>query len=104
MYRKKVKRPQKRTMVVERKPYHPSPRAKMERMLGRKLLKGEIPVVPPSQLPRCPVPATHVKAFEDYCRDYEAGKMSFDEVVAKVNASLKTLKKPEPENKPSEAS
>lgn len=72
-----------------------TPRAKVERMLGRKLLKGEIPVVPPSQLPRCPVPATHVKDFEDVCKAYADGKLSEADVMAKVSESLKGLKKPE---------
>ena len=66
----------------------------MERMLGRKLLAGEIPVVPPSQLPRCPVPATHVKDFESLCQDYADGKISDADVIAKVNETLKGLKKP----------
>lgn len=84
-----------RTMrrAKELRPYYkPSPRAKVERMLGRKLLRGEIPVVPPSQLPRCPVPPTHVKDFEECCRDYADGKLSEADVMAKVGEYLKGLK------------
>lgn len=72
----------------------PSERAKMERTLGHKLMKGEIPVVPP-HLIRCPVPATHVKEFEGVCKDYADGKITEADVLAKVSESLRTLKKPE---------
>lgn len=60
-------------------------------MLGRKLLKGQIPVVPP-HLIRCPVPATHVKDYEDVCAKFARGEISEADVVAKVNESLKGLK------------
>ena len=76
-----------------------SPRAKLERTLGHKLLTGEIPVVPPSQLPRCPIPPTHVKDFESLCQAYADGKISEADVIAKVNESLKALKKPIQEEK-----
>lgn len=67
-------------------------------MLGRKLLRGEIPVVPPSQLPRCPLPPTHVKDYENLCAQYERGEISEADLQAKVSESLKALKKtPEPE-------
>lgn len=78
---------------------HPavSPRAKTERMLGRKLLKGEIPVVPPNLI-RCPVPATHVKDYEEVCAKFARGEISEAEVQAKVSESLKNLKPvPKPE-------
>ena len=77
-----------------------TPRAKLERTLGRKFLRGEIPVVPPSQLPRCPVPATHVKDFEQCCQDYAEGKLSESEVLTKVGEALKTLRKPVEQPKP----
>lgn len=69
----------------------------MEQLLGRKLMKGEIPVVPPSLI-RCPVPATHVKDFEDVCAKYARGEISEADVQAKVSESLKTIKPtPKPE-------
>lgn len=73
----------------------PSERQRLERMLGRKFLAGEIPVVPPGQLPRCPVPATHVKDFDQTCRDYEDGKISYEDVLARVGETLKSLRKPD---------
>lgn len=79
---------------------HPiSPRAKTERMLGRKLLKGEIPVVPPNLI-RCPVPASHVKDFEDVCAKFARGEISEADVQAKVSESLKGLKPKPVESKP----
>jgi hypothetical protein len=63
-------------------------------MLGRRLLRGDIPVVPPSFLPTCPVPATHVKDFDNCCRDYVAGKLTDAEVLSRVGDMLKTMKKP----------
>lgn len=78
---------------------HPavSHRAKTEQMLGRKLLRGQIPVVPPNMLPRCPVPATHVKDFEDTCAKFARGEISEADVVAKVSESLKNIKPKSPE-------
>lgn len=67
----------------------------MERTLGRKLLKGEIPVVP-RQLMRCPVPSTHVKEFEQTCKDYADGKISYEDVLAKVGESMKKPEEPKP--------
>lgn len=72
----------------------------MERTLGHKLLSGEIPVVPNHLLPRCPIPATHVKDFEQTCQDYQAGRISEADVIARVNESLKALKKPVEQPKP----
>lgn len=64
------------------------------------MLSGEIPVVPSHLLPRCPIPATHVKDFEQTCADYQAGRISEADVIARVNESLKALKKPLTETKP----
>lgn len=71
-------------------------RADLERSLGRKLLKGEIPVVPPKIL-RCPAPNS--PEFDDTCKQYEQGKISYDDVLTKVGESMK---KPEPKPEPSE--
>jgi hypothetical protein len=98
MKEKKTKHPEKRRQHRTQ----PSPRAKMERMLGRKLLKGEIPVVPPNQLPRCPVTPTHVKNFDQCCQDFTAGKLTEADVLAKVGESLKGLRKPAEQPKPAE--
>lgn len=57
-------------------------------MLGRKLLRGEIPVVPPSQLHRCPVPSTH-ENHDEICKDYEEGRIGYDEALEKVGESLR---------------
>lgn len=76
-----------------------TPRAQMERTLGRKLLRGQIPVVPPSQLPRCPVPPTHVKEWEQCCRDYADGKITEVDVASRVSTILKGLKKPPEESR-----
>lgn len=70
----------------------PSTRAKLERTLGHKLLTGEIPVVPPNQLHRCPVPSTHAE-HDELCKEYNEGKLSYDDALAKVGDALK---KPEP--------
>lgn len=81
------------------KRHRASPRAKMERELGRRLLSGEIPVVPPSKLrlPRCPVPSTHVAEFSDVCKDYEEGRINYEDVLAKVGEKLKSEQPKQPE-------
>lgn len=83
-------------MRRSRKNRAPSERAKMERTLGHKFLTGQIPVVPPSQLPRCPIPPTHVKDYDQLCKDFSEGKLTEAQVMEKVSESLKSLKKPEP--------
>lgn len=78
-----------------------SPRAKLERLLGKKLLKGEIPVMRPGDIPTCPVPPSHVTSFDDCCKDYVAGKISDAEVVSRVVNMVKAMKKPpEPQSQP----
>lgn len=77
-----------------------SERAKFERDLGKKLLSGEIPVVPPNLLPRCPVPPTHVKEFDSLCRRYAAGEVSEREVIEQVNKSLHNIRPPQPQYQP----
>lgn len=79
---------------------HLSERAKFERDLGKKLLSGEIPVVPPNLLPRCPVPPTHVKEFDSLCRRYAAGEVSEREVIEQVNKSLHNIRPPQPQYQP----
>jgi len=74
-----------------------SPRSKVERMLGKKLLKGEIPVVRPGDMPSCPVPSTHVRAFNDCCRDFATGKTNEAEAMSRVTDILRSIRKPEPE-------
>ena len=92
---KKKRTRKKTTRKVRKKSTTRTSRAKLERKLGHMLLTGRIPVIPPSQLPRCPIPPTHVKEFADVCKAYEKGEMSEAEVIAKVNESLRSLKKPE---------
>lgn len=75
----------------------PSPRARLEREVGRKLLTGQIPVL--QDIPRCPIPPTHVKDYDEICRAYQEGRLTEAQVIEKVSESLKTLKKPE-ESKP----
>jgi len=43
----------------------------------------------------CPVPAEHVKLFEECCDKYEKGEMTDTEVMEKVRTTLKDLKKEE---------
>lgn len=98
MDKKKTSRkrhPEVKHRVVHRRPAE-SPRSKVERMLGKKLLRGEIPVVRPGDFPTCPVPPTHVRNFDECCKDFASGKMSENEVVTRVTEMLKTMKKPEP--------
>lgn len=78
---------------VRRRHRELSERAKLERTLGHKLLTGEIPVVPPRQIHRCPVPRSH-KDYESLCKDYDEGKITYDEVLAKVGESLSKPKPP----------
>lgn len=77
--RKKTAKPRRMTRTT---------RAKMERMLGRKLLSGEIPVVSPRQLRRCPIPRN--KETAEICDLYEKGEIDVTELLEKA-------KKPEPE-------
>lgn len=67
-----------------------SQRAMTERKLGKMLLKGQIPVVPPKIL-RCPAPNS--PEFEETCKKYEKGELSYEDVLTKVGESMK---KPEP--------
>lgn len=101
MRKKKTRKTTVKTPVSRHPALSPRPmlsdRARMERTLGRKLLRGEIPVVPPSQLPRCPIVPTYVKDYEQLCRDYADGKLTDADVQAKVSEALKTLKQPKPE-------
>lgn len=89
-------------MPKKKNPHHrrSTERAQVEQMLGRKLLRGEIPVVPPSQLPRCPIVPTHVKDYENLCAQYERGEISEADLQAKVSESIKALRKPEPPEHP----
>ena len=57
----------------------PSERAKLERTLGHKLLTGEIPVVPPRQIHRCPVPRSH--------KDYESSNIRGERMKIEIEVS-----------------
>lgn len=72
-------------------------------MIGRKLLTGQIPVVRPGDIPTCPVTPTHVKALDDCCKDYVAGKMSETDALTKVTDILRAMKRPLPSERPSES-
>jgi hypothetical protein len=80
-----------RTVKRKQKTSKMSPRAETERMVGRLLLRGKIPVAP-----TCPIPPEHVKNFDDCCRDYADGKMSDADVLSRVSEMLKGIRKPEP--------
>ena len=61
--------------------------------------KGDIESLPQigQETPPCPVPAEHVKVFEECCDKYEKGEMTGTEVMDQVRTTLKGLKKEEKE-------
>lgn len=83
---------------VKKQQRRPSERARVERMLGRKFLTGEIPVIPPDLMEKfelkCPIPPKHVVTFDKCCADYSDGKMTKTDVINKVGEILNRIRQP----------